>query len=247
MHMIFRWYLNAWLSVNIFKVHLYGCSPWPNKWRFSFDVSLLPFHCRNTIKRNIPRPTAIIGEPSSLTNHYKVPKPIPGKKGNAAESAEKVASPPFSPDHYEVAPCFNNEDAPGKNPIYENAEFDSSLETSQSGLWRPVYENMSYNGHHNSLPVTSALDDDPDNEYINPEEFTGELSPPIKRNSSGETSNQAQHFLNFATFLHDNVVFNIPYTTNSYPLLMDFNVLKACNACWFVCKLLQWFMCILES
>lgn len=30
------------------------------------------------------------------------------------------------------------------------------------------------------------MDDDPENEYINPEEFAGELSPPISRISSGE-------------------------------------------------------------
>ena len=152
-------------------------------------MSLLPFHCRNTIKRGIPRPAAIIGESPILNNHYKVPKPVAGKKGTAIESVEKAASPPFSPDHYEVAPCFNSKDTPGKTPIYENTEFDSSLEASQGGLCRLVYENMSYNGHHNSSTAISAQDNDPDNEYVNPEEFTGELSPPIKRNSSGEINN----------------------------------------------------------
>ena len=113
-------------------------------------------------------------EPSfeNHAQHYQVPRNnssvSSGSDENPSQSID-LNNPPFSPDHYEIGPCFNDDN--NIHPIYENTEFEQQDE-SPNNISSHLYQNMEFNDEPNSTHAAKQKRDPVgEDEYINPDEF----------------------------------------------------------------------------
>lgn len=171
------------------------------------------FFNRNTIKRRYFPASQPLCTPTSAdnsrspsyspeeTSHYKIPRPL-GHTVASINEEEKApptnGSKPLSPEHYEVGPCFTNSD-----PIYENTEFDDTSAQKETILYRPIYQNMEFEGSEQQQQSTAAArkqekagadqkmkELDLDDDYINPEEFKLTRSDKASATTSSDHSTQ---------------------------------------------------------
>ena len=108
--------------------------------------------------------------------HYQVPKST-STSGSDETPAHAIDpnDPPFSPDHYEMGPCFSED----KHPIYENTEFDSqSTKATKDEDVSHIYQNMEFEEKNAKLAAgkRGKQQQSEDEEYINPEEFVRDES-----------------------------------------------------------------------
>ena len=148
-----------------------------------------------------PIPGKVAGtthDSSDPVAYYKVPRPSHSSSSGSDEDRHGACtSQPFSPNHYEMGPSDNEDES-----IYENTDFDHPLAPSEGIIHQTVhlYQNTSFDGTPLSedpkkpLPLKGSpqakkspnkpmpppnkpmssryMEDDPENEYINPEEFS---------------------------------------------------------------------------
>ena len=107
-------------------------------------------------------------------NHYQVPKSTQSVSSGSDEGSTQIidlSNPPFSPEHYELGPCFT-QDSGSDNHIYENTEFNHSMDPKDHVPYNPhIYQNLEFEGPRKQEPEQEKEQED---EYINPEEFVKE-------------------------------------------------------------------------